>query len=364
MRMRSTCALILCLSSSLIAAGRQTENVIFVMTDGLRWQEVFRGADASLFTKEAGGIEDADALRKIYWNPNQDERRKKLMPFVWSTIARSGQIYGDRDQHSDAVVTNGLNFSYPGYSEALCGFPDARINSNDKIPNPNETVLEWLSGQPDFAGKIAAFAAWDTFPFILNAPRSRILVSAGYEPFKLLPGSSDVALLNRLKEDQPRVWEEEPFDALPFYTALEYLKARKPKVLFVSLGETDDWAHNRRYDLYLGAAHRVDRYLEILWGTISSLPEYRGRTTLIFATDHGRGSGSEWTTHGEKVPEAKYVFVMFLGPDTPALGNRSKVATVTQSQIAATMAALLGKDYKTAVAKSGPAIRDAIAEEK
>ncbi|MGI8992391.1 MAG: hypothetical protein ACR2I2_22775, partial [Bryobacteraceae bacterium] len=42
-------------------------------------------------------------------------------------------------------VTNGLNFSYPGYSETLCGFADPRIKSNDKVPNPNVTVLEWLA---------------------------------------------------------------------------------------------------------------------------------------------------------------------------------------------------------------------------
>gem|GEM_PF-5870018 len=31
-------------------------------------------------------------------------------------------VYANRDLGSDAYVTNGLNFSYPGYSETLCGF--------------------------------------------------------------------------------------------------------------------------------------------------------------------------------------------------------------------------------------------------
>ena len=39
-----------------------------------------------------------------------------------------------------------------------------------------------------------------------------------------------------------RVWDEEPFDAIPFYTAMEYLKEREPRVLFASFGETHDWA--------------------------------------------------------------------------------------------------------------------------
>jgi hypothetical protein len=50
----------------------------------------------------------------------------------------------------------------------------------------------------------------------------------------------------------------------------------------------------------------------------------------------------------------------FLGPDTKALGERSKIPAVTQSQIAATIAALLGEGYNTAVPQAGKAIRDVL----
>ena len=61
---------------------------------------------------------------------------------------------------SVAKVTNGLNFSYPGYNETFCGFPDPRMDSNDKRANPNVTVLEWLHRMPSFRGRIAAFTSW------------------------------------------------------------------------------------------------------------------------------------------------------------------------------------------------------------
>ncbi len=356
-RMRNLALSLLCFSCNLFPAPPKTENIIFVMTDGLRWQEVFHGGEPVLMTKQAG-VADPAALARAYAGDDFQDRRKKLMPFVWSTIAASGQIYGDRDQHADAVLTNGLDFSYPGYSEALCGFADPRVASNAKVFNPNKTVLEWLNQQPPFRGRIAAFAAWDVFPFILNAPLFHFPVNAGYDPFELLPASPEITLLNHMKQDQPRLWEDEPFDALPFYTALEYLKMRKPRILFLSLGETDEWAHSGRYDLYLDAAHRADHDLEVLWQTISSMPEYRGHTSLIFGTDHGRGSGVLWSTHGAKAPESKDIFMMFLGPDTPPLGNRSHVRTVTQSQIAATMAALLGLNYNRAVPHSGRPLAD------
>jgi len=95
-----------------------------------------------------------------------------LMPFLWSVVAKQGQIYGNRRLGSDAYVTNGLDFSYPGYSETLCGFADPRIDSNDKVPNPNVTVLEWLNQNRAFHGQIAAFGAWDVISAVFNPERS------------------------------------------------------------------------------------------------------------------------------------------------------------------------------------------------
>jgi hypothetical protein len=276
-------------------------------------------------------------------------------------IARNGQIYGNRDQGSDAYVTNKLNFSYPGYSETLCGFADPRINSNDKVRNPNVTVLEWLSRKPAYKNRIAAFAAWDVFPAIFNRERADFPVSAGYDPFPGLAGNPRIETLNTLKQELPHYWDEEPFDALPFRTALEYLKERKPRILFLSLGETDDWAHGGNYPQYLDSAHRADEFLRIFWDTVQSIPEYRDRTTLIFLPDHGRGAGVEtWKDHGEDIPESKYIWMAFLGPDTPALGARARVASVTQNQIAATLAALLGEEYRGEVRQVGQPIVDVL----
>jgi hypothetical protein len=60
-------------------------------------------------------------------------------------------------------------------------------------------------------------------------------------------------------------------------------------------GGQDEWAHERRYDLYLDAIHRSDDFLRVLWETVQRMPEYGGRTALLVATDHGRGSGTDWT---------------------------------------------------------------------
>lgn len=337
--------------------------VVLVMTDGMRWQEVFRGADESLLTKERYyNGRDVSALRGRYLGATAEERRAKLMPFLWSTFVSQGQIYGDQDAGSVASVTNGMNFSYPGYNETLTGYGDPRIDSNDDRPNPNLTVLAWLAKQPGFQGRVAAFGAWHAIANIVNAENCvECVVRAGYDPVEMSPMTKEMKLLNAIKANSPVVWEDEAYDAPVFETAMEYIRIKKPRVLFLSLGETDEWAHAGNYGEYLEAAHRVDGYLKRLWETLQAMPEYKGRTTLIFMVDHGRGPAPEaWKSHGQKVPESKDIFMGFMGRGVPAVGVEKNVQPVTQSQAAATLARYLGLDWNAAEPKAGKPIAGAV----
>ncbi len=347
--------LLLCTACTLRAQSTpHARNVILVMTDGLRWQELFRGADETLLTRDrfyAG--RDVTELKQQFLAPTADERRAKLMPFFWSFFPAQGTVFGDGDQGSVASVTNGFNFSYPGYSETLTGHPDPRIHSNDNIPNPNTTVFEFLNHQPGFSGQVAAFGAWDVFAGIFNAQRCGFPVNAGYAPL-LAAHSPRIDLLNAMKLDAPRNWPDEPYDSPVFETALEYIRIQHPRVLFLSLGETDEWAHAGNYGEYLLAAHRADSYLQRLWTALQSMPEYRGNTAIVFANDHGRGNGPDtWKGHGEKIPESKNIFIALAGPGVPNRGVLSNVPAVTQSQVAATLAQLVGEDWRAAEPAAG-----------
>src|SRR5208282_3455754 len=111
-----------------VLAGK-TENVVLIVSDGLRWQEVFSGADELLITDKSGynWVSEAD-LRKRYWRADAAARRELLFPFLWGTVAKQGQIFGNRRKGSDAHVTNGKAFSYPGYNEMTTGFPNDAID--------------------------------------------------------------------------------------------------------------------------------------------------------------------------------------------------------------------------------------------
>jgi type I phosphodiesterase/nucleotide pyrophosphatase len=339
----------------------KTRRVIFVMTDGLRWQEVFQGADLALMNKENGAVTDVEGLKKEYWRESPAERREVLMPFLWNVIAKQGQIYGNREAGAEAYVTNGMNFSYPGYNETFTGFADPKIDSNDKKYNANVTLFEWLHGKPAYKGKVAAFGAWDTFPWILNAPRAGFPVNAAYDPMTMSPMTPRMEILNLLKAEAPRDLEGESHDIYPFHTALEYWRVKKPSVMYVSLGETDHWSHAGNYTEYLRAARRADEYGKRLWEEAQNHSDYRGVTTLVLTVDHGRGEAPvTWKSHGAKLPQSKYIWMAFLGPDTRPLGERKNIAAVTQSQIAATVAALLGEDYNAAEPRAGKPIADVL----
>ena len=268
------------------------------------------------------------------------------MPFLWNKIQKEGQIIGAPSKGSEVRVTNGLNFSYPGYSELLCGYVDPKIDSNDKKNNPNKTVLEWLNQRPRYKDSVFAFASWDVFPFIINTERSGVPVNAGWQPFTNIRDKDVEAELNAMAADLPRYWENVRYDAFTFRGALACLRDERPKVLYVALGETDDWGHAGRYDLYLQAAHQSDEYLRRLWEAAQLVGSHRYRTTMIVTTDHGRGNGREsWKSHGKSLPESDRIWLGAIGPNIPAKGERTGL-NATQSQVAATVAAALGEDYQ------------------
>lgn len=349
-----------CIAPPALAA--KTHNVVLIVSDGLRWQEVFQGADPLLLDAKNGGSWVADAeLKRRYWRATPQERRQLLMPFIWGTVAREGQIFGNRTQGSDAHVTNGKAFSYPGYNEMSVGFPNPDINSNEFGPNPNLNVFEWLNRSPDFTGKVAVYGTWANFAAIFNQPRSHLVMQAGWMKPPESADASKNALMERLIDTTTRFDEEDVGNSLLQVELLDYVRTGKPRVLFVGYGETDNWAHQGRYDLVLESAHRTDGFIKELWDTLQSMPEYRGTTTFIVTADHGRGSGPvEWKEHGIEEKGSENVWIAVIGPDTPALGERTHVGAVTQAQIAATVAAFVGKDYRKDVPKAAPPIADVL----
>ena len=329
-----------------ISFSQKTENVIVITTDGFRWQEVFDGMDSSIANKSKFNQGDSANIFKKYWANDAGERREKLLPFLWNTIASKGQIYGNRNFGNNINVSNPYWFSYPGYSEIFCGYVDTLINTNDYKNNPNTNVLEFINKQPKFKNKVAVFAAWQAFDKILNKPRCGFPVTAAFEATGGKNPTDKEELINNMLRDSYKPWgDDECLDVFTHYEAMEYLETKKPKVLYIAYGETDDWAHGSHYRDYLDAAHQFDEWVKDIWDYIQSQPNYKNKTSLFITVDHGRGTGNEWTDHGSDVAGSNQIWFAVMGPDTPARGEIKIKAQIYQKQFAQTIASLLGLKF-------------------
>ena len=354
MKFLSFLLLILFAGLSTLHSQTKTKNVILFTIDGLRWQEVFNGADTALLNNKTYTKKPED-LTKKFWNADPKKSREMLMPFLWGTVATKGQIYGNRNRVSLVNVANPHWFSYPGYSEILCGFADERVNSNDLGPNPNTTVLEFINKQKGFEGKVAVFASWETLNDIVNEKRSNVYVNAAFEPLNGKEFGPKVELLNEMQNQLPDVFFGIRLDAATFHLGFEYLKAKKPRVLHIALDETDDFAHHGSYDYYMNTARYTDDFIKQLWNWVQSNPQYKNQTTLIVTVDHGRGIDPEgWKSHGTKTAHSDETWFAVIGPDTPAKGEMTG-GQYYSKQYAQTIAKLLGLEY-TNVQKPGEAI--------
>lgn len=346
--MKIACVFYLLLAAYGGQAQRQTENLIIITTDGWRWQELFRGMDSAIANNPKFNQGDSDYIYKTYWSADEKERRKKLMPFFWSTLVSKGQVFGNRDLNSRVDVANPYWFSYPGYSEIFTGYADTAINSNSYPPNPHVTVLEFLNRQARTRGKVAVFGAWDAFDRILNEQRGGFPVVSAFNPMGGSKPTANEKLINAMLKDSFKPWgEAECLDVFTHYGALEYLKTKKPKVLYIAYGETDEWAHAGHYRSYLDAGRQVDDWIKELWNYIQSDPQYKNKTTLFITTDHGRGDleKEKWTSHNNSITGAHEIWFAVMGPDTPQRGELSNSAPLYQQQFAQTFAKLLGYTY-------------------
>ena len=355
----AVCVLLCGLASQAATAESADRSIILVTLDGVRIQELFAGMDAQVVASDAdSGAEDIEVTRKRYWRETAQERREALMPFFWKTLVPAGMVLGNQALGSKVTVRNPMWFSYPGYSEILTGEPQADVLSNDIVRYPHETVLEYIRRTLGLKPtEVAQIGSWDGFKMAASQADGTFFMNGAFELVPAELSTPEMDTLGALRSQVMEVWEESSNDVLTFRIALAYLKRHQPRVLWLGLGQSDDWAHARRYDRLLDYIHLADNLLEELWRTVQSLDQYRDRTTLIVTTDHGRGrTPQNWVDHDTGIEGSQDIWIAIIGPDTPALGEVSNHPDVTQSDIAATMLQYLELDHRKFNPDAGPPI--------
>ncbi len=312
----------------LAAAPLPVQRVVLITVDGVRWQEIFRGVDPVL-------------ARKAGLSSELLADGRALLPNLYALIDR-GVALGDASAGSP-MVASGPNFvSLPGYREIFTGRSAGACIDNDCEPLDQPTVLDELrdaGGLPP--GDIAAITSWETLKNAVSQTPSRMAISSGRksgatrDQLRVSPAAA--ALLDACAS--AKAWpgkEDYRPDRCTATLALEYLTARRPRFLYVGLGDTDELGHRNDYRAYLGALRAFDQFL----GRV--VEQVDAQTIVLVTCDHGRAA--TFQDHGRAVPESASVWLVAAGAHIPARGRVALASSRRLADIAPTLRALLTLD--------------------
>lgn len=322
-------------------------SVVLVTLDGVRVEEVFGGLDEALAERDARDqYSEVASARERFGATTPQARRLKLWPHLWGRLVPAGVMLGNPAYGNPVRVQNKVGWSSPGYTELLTGRPRAEVVDNALVHYPYTTALEYAHQALGLEfQQTALIGAWDGFNTAAASRPDAFLMVGGHGTVPAPWSTPEIDRIAGLRANVMGLWEEGSDQWLTWAMGREYLTVRQPRILWLALGNTDDWAHADRYDRYLECLHQQDAILGELWDLLQSLDAYRGRTTLLVTTDHGRGrQGADWAEHDVSIPGSHDIWFFAIGPDTPATGEVETAGEAFLGQTAATLLDALGLD--------------------
>jgi hypothetical protein len=317
------------LATASVEEERAESAVVLVVLDGVRWQEVFGGADRARGGTRGGA-------------PSPWANPIDLMPNLHRLVDAEGLAIG-APGHGAEITASGPQFiSLPGYIEIFAGRPDPGCFRNDCVPSPMRTIADEVRDAGD-TRDVALVSSWPNIAraastesgFVLTAGRKLVdredLLRADATTARLLDQGSRAPSFPGQGDYRP--------DAFTARIALRRLAVSRPRFLFVGLGDADEYAHQNDYAGYLQAVHASDAFLGELTAVLRSMGARGRHTTILVTADHGRAHN--FMDHGPQFPESGRVWLVAAGDD---VRDRGLVAASrhTLSDVAPTVRALLG----------------------
>lgn len=309
---------------------RAETSVVIVVLDGVRWQDVFGGADRAVAGRR---------LTRPEWaNP------RGLMPNLYGYLDGRAIALGAAGHGPEMVASGPHYISLPGYLEIFTGRADSGCDRNDWWrPAPRTVADDVIEGSR--REDVAVITSWPNIARAASADPSRFVVSAGRSVVEsravLRSDAATAALLDEGAQAGP--WPGEGDyrpDARTARVALRVLETARPRFLFVGLGDADEYAHRGDYAGYLDAVHASDAFLGQLVASLDRMGSRGRHTTVLLTTDHGRSRG--FTDHGRRYPESGRVWLAAIGGHLTTHGLVTASERYTLSSIAPTVRALLG----------------------
>jgi arylsulfatase A-like enzyme len=201
------------------------------------------------------------------------------------------------------------------------------------------------------------FSSWDRIERVASADTADLVLSTGRTRVSNEPALRDdeatSALLNegRAAAAFPGKAGFRP-DRFTAALALRYLETRRPRLMFLGLGEPDEYAHRGDYPGYLAALRAADRTLGELFEALDRMGPRGQRTTVFVTADHGRAR--DYRFHGRRFPESARVWLLAAGGDVTARGLVRSERSHRLADLAPTLRVVLGLPPDEAPAAGAP----------
>jgi hypothetical protein len=267
-----------------VAAAGQTERVVLVVIDGLRYSEGL-GNPSRTWVPEMSSLAQQGTIVQPFRNDGFTYTARAI-PAIWC----------------------GAWTEIPSFSDPDCG---GATNNYAELP----TVFEYFR-------KGLSRPAEDCIYVLKNLCSWKASFDPSYGP-----------------DFWPIYHSEGSTDTEVFGEAKAVLAAQAPSFLLLYLADVDHAGHSGVWSGYTRAIAVADSLVGALWTTLQADSSYAGKTTMIVTNDHGRHDYN-FSGHGDSCSGCRTIQLLAIGPDI----KTGFVSTVPRAipDITPTIGALLG----------------------
>jgi hypothetical protein len=264
------------------------QNVILITIDGVRYSDVFSPQKPELFSRKGG----YPLQKTLQW-----------------VKKREGYAYGTQTQKDQMVIVNSSGLSLPGYKVIFSGRPELVCTQNKGCDFPKaETLVDRLMNEYQDPKKVALFSSWNQIQYATEGSQGvRATQSLGLNGLRNfdVKNKTDQSFYEAFlkihqlsrSESQLPPWHNARWDRYTFGLAQHYLKSYKPRFLYLSFLDTDEWAHKGSMKSYLEALSEADERIMSLIQELQKDKEAYVNTSFVITTDHGRGETESGFSH-------------------------------------------------------------------
>jgi hypothetical protein len=309
-----TIVILFCVFSTSIATTKpnhQIKHVIYITLDGTRWQDIYL---------------DHSHLKTF-----------------WEKHANKVIFYGMPNTKTSISVAS-IPTSLPSYQSQMSGaIQPCYGNQCGRITVQTfpEALIEKMQLQKQ---DVAVFSSWYEIGYSAEHVYGTIYTNTGnfpvYDP-NTQTADSVMYDLNMQQNNNHGRGESLRYDKYTFAQAIHYFEVYKPRFLWISLDESDEAAHTGNLQAYHEALNFYDYVLDEVFTKLKNM-QIEDETMLIVTTDHGRGNGPLWTSHGPGMFASKQTWAFVMNGNLKPVSQSRDIIYYSTLSIRPTVEAALG----------------------